>query len=318
MMYPHNRLPSRTLWIQLGLGRSIARARPDLCHFLNYLAPVLGRLDQPFVVTMYDMSVYRCPQYQPIKTVGVHRAIMPAVARRARLILTISESARQDIVHYLKVPEERVRVVYPGLAPEFDPGLDRPSVDEVRARYRLDTPYVLTVGTLEPRKNQAALIDAFLQVVRQERLPHQLVMVGPHGWKERPLHDRFGAPEDRDVIRRLGYVPTVDLPALYRGAEVFAFPSLYEGFGLPVLEAMACGTPTLISTAAALNETAGSAALAVDPRSTDDIAQGLLALLTDGRLATSLRTRSLERATHFRWENSAAQTYALYREALAG
>ncbi len=317
-IYPHNQLPSRLTWMQLNLPLSLARTRPDLCHFPNHLAPVLGKVETPFLATMHDMSVYRCPQHHALKTVAVHRAIMPVVARRARLIVTVSESARQEILHYLKVPAEKIRVVYNGLGWPFTvsvPVQSASAVEELRQRYNLNFPYVLTTGTLEPRKNQARLIRAFSELVRQERLPHHLVLVGSSGWKDKNITAQVQKSGLTGRVHFLGYVPSRDLPDLYRLAEAFAFPSLYEGFGLPVLEAMACGTPSLISTDPALLEVAGKeAAVAVDPYSVPDIAAGLYRLLSETEFVGGLRTRGLARAAEFSWDKCAAQTLALYQE----
>jgi len=318
-IYPHDHLPSRTLWLQLGLVRSIARTRPDICHFPNYLAPVTGSSDRPFAVTMHDMSVYRCPQYQPAKTVAVHRAILPLLVRRRCTILADTESARQDIVRYLHVPEERVRVVHAGVGPHFRPHLQggEPTALDIRRWHGLQFPYILTVGTLEPRKNHVRLIEAFTALVKQERLPHHLVIVGAHGWKEHAIRERARRSSVADRIHFLGYVPTAHLAGLYRAAAAFAFPSLYEGFGLPVLEALACGAPTLISCDPALTEVAGEGtAVSVDPRSVPDIAAGLYGLLSDEALVSRLRTRAVARAREFSWDTCAIQIYQLYQEML--
>jgi glycosyltransferase involved in cell wall biosynthesis len=319
-LYTQDRLPSRMLWLQFGLPRSVARTRPDIVHFPNHLGPVVRDLDTPFVVTIHDMSVYRFPHFHHWKTVSMHRLIIPALARRTCLILTVSESARHDIVHYLRVPPEKVRVVYEGVAPRFQPTApaDGPPATEVAERYGLSFPYVLTVGTLEPRKNHARLIDAFTSLVRQERIPHHLVIVGEQGWKTEHLRVQVEERGDADRIHFLGYVPTRDLPYLYRAASAFAFPSLYEGFGLPVLEALACGTPTLISNDPALTEVAGQGTVVVaDPRSVQDIATGLYNLLSDEALSARLGQSGLERARGFSWDRCAAQTLDLYREALS-
>lgn len=318
-IYAHDQFPSRAIWMQSGLLRSISSTKPDICHFPNYLAPVAGCMQAPYVVTMHDMAVYRCPEHQPLKTVALHRAMIPLLARRAALVLTVSESARLDILHYLKLAPEKVRVVYEGIGPQFGPQIQtgQPSVEEVKGRLGLDFPYVLTVGTLEPRKNHLRLIEAFTSMAMQERLPHHLVISGAHGWKDRPLQLHAQNSPLANRIHFLGYVPGADLPALYRGASAFAFPSLYEGFGLPVLEALACGVPTLISTDPALTEVAGGGTTAVvRPESVEDMAAALYRLLVDTDYKQELRRRGYERVKHFSWDKCAAETFQLYREVL--
>jgi alpha-1,3-rhamnosyl/mannosyltransferase len=256
--------------------------------------------------------------------------MIPMVARRAQLLMAVSESARQDILHYLKVPPDRVRVVYEGIGAQFrraeavplvmangdcNGAVSLPDVAEVRARHALTFPYILTVGTLEPRKNHRRLIQAFTHLVQQERLPHHLVIAGTRGWKDRPLWIEARQSAMGDRIHFLGYVPAANLPGLYQGASAFAFPSLYEGFGLPVLEALACGVPTLISTDAALTEVAGhGTTVAAEAMSVEDIAAGLYRLLTDAALTVRLRERGFARARDFSWDRCAAETYRLYQE----
>lgn len=318
-VYPRDRLPTRLVWTQLGVPRSIRRERPDVCHFPNHLAPLMRTTQAPYVVTMHDMSVYRCPEYHTRKTVLVHRAIMPALVRRNCWVVTVSESARRDLVECLRVPEWRTRVVYSGVGEEFLPAA-QPHDGEVLAKYGLTRPFVLTVGTLEPRKNHARLVLAFLDAITQHRLPHELVIVGSGGWAGRAPREPSLATSltaDRGArVRLLGYVPSADLPSLYRAATTFAFPSLYEGFGLPVMEALASGTPTLISRDPALVEVTGDAAgVAVDAKSVDDIADGLVRLLVDDDLRAAVRRRGLDRARLFRWDTCARRTLSIYREA---
>ncbi|HLJ66367.1 MAG TPA: glycosyltransferase family 1 protein, partial [Chloroflexota bacterium] len=220
-VYARDRLPSRLLWTQAGIPLSLRRMVPDVCHFPNHLAPVIRGADTRVVVTMHDMSVYRCPQYHTRKTVAVHRAIMPLLARTDCLIIAPSNSAAEDIVDCLHVSPERVWTVYAGVAAQYGP--DVPSDDSdaaVLARYGLNRPYVLSVGTLEPRKNHLRLIEAFTELVRQERLPHSLVIAGTRGWKDRPLIERTRELRQGDQVRLLGYVRSADLPALYRRADM--------------------------------------------------------------------------------------------------
>jgi glycosyltransferase involved in cell wall biosynthesis len=312
-IYQKNRVSPRLLWMNTRLPKSIATTKPDLCHFPNYLMPV-PNFNAPSIVTMYDMSVYSSPEFHPTKTVLVHQAVMPIAARRASAIITISESARQDILHYLPVPPEKVQVIYAGVAPHFHARHDHEIEEQIRQRYNLNFPFVLTVGTLEPRKNQVRLIQAFAELVKQERLPHHLVVAGSHGWKESPIWETVQKSGIEERLHFLGYVPSQTLPHLYHMATAFAFPSLHEGFGLPVLEAMACGTPVLTSHIAALVELTGSAAYTVDPLSTQEIAAGLYCLLTCSADTEILKQKGLERAKAFAWQTAARQTLRLYKD----
>jgi glycosyltransferase involved in cell wall biosynthesis len=315
-LYSRDSLPLRGAWMQLGLPRSLARTRPDICHFPNYLAPVLTQLETPFVATMYDMSIYRFPQYHPLKTVLVHQAIMPTVARRTRQLITASESARQDILHYLKVSPQQVRVIPGGLNPAFMKKHTPAEEAALRQRYHLPFPYILMVGTLEPRKNHRRLVQAYNQLIQQEGLPHHLVLVGAAGWKEAPLLTEISQSGLTERIHWLGYVPTADMPGLYQAASAFVFPSLHEGFGLPLLEALASGTPTLISNDPALVEVAGpQVALVTDPYSVATMASDLYTLLTDKPLAARLSAAGIERAQQFSWDKCADQTLQVYEEA---
>ncbi|MDQ7030045.1 MAG: glycosyltransferase family 1 protein [Ardenticatenia bacterium] len=189
--------------------------------------------------------------------------------------------------------------------------------EPVRRRYHLPPRFVLYVGTLEPRKNLVRLVKAFARVRADADLPHHLVLVGQRGWKDVPL---FAAIENlgvSDVVHVVGYVPTPDVVALYNLAELFVFPSVYEGFGLPIVEAMACGTPVLTSAVGAMAEIAGGAAELVNPLDVGELADALHCLLTDRNRRRELRRRGLRRAAEFSWRRTAEETAAIYRLVLA-
>jgi alpha-1,3-rhamnosyl/mannosyltransferase len=318
-IYARHRLPTRIAWMQCGLPLSIKRTRPDVCHYPNHLGPVVFGAGVPHAVTMHDMSVFRCPEHHTRKTVAVHRAIMPALVRRNAWIVTDSESSRADATESLRVPAERVRVIHPGIGREFSPIVNEGDAAALR-RHGVRYPYVLTVGTLEPRKNHARLIAAFDLAMRSDGLPHHLVIVGGRGWKHDALVESMRHSALADRIHVLGFVPTADLPALYRGADSFAFPSLYEGFGLPVLEALASGVTTLISRDPALMETAGKAAgvVRVDALDISDIARGIHSTLTNSGVRERARTTGPQRAAAFSWDRCAARALDLYRTIAEG
>ncbi len=301
---------NKTLWMQCVLPWVIARAKVDICHFTNSVAPLM--CPSPFVVTVHDASLWLTPEYHYPRRLIAMRPLIPLVVRRAAAVVTVSHSARLDLMRVLRVPRERIHVIYEAPAPHFRPLIYGEWVERVRRKYTLPQRFVLFVGTLEPRKNLERLIQAFAQV-RQWGLPHKLVVVGQQGWKEQRI---FALVEQLNLQREVhfvGYVPDKDLVCLYNLAEVFAFPSLYEGFGLPVVEAMACGTPVLTANRGALAEIAGPAAELVTPEDVGSIAEGLYRLLTDPELAAQRREEGLRWVRRFRWERTAQQTLRLYQ-----
>ena len=308
-VYDRHFFPVRAVWMQAALPVALKAVSPDICHFTNYLAPLICHC--PYVVTIYDMTVFVTPRYHNLKKLVLDRTLIPGVARRANAIITVSNSARHDILRYLHVPASKVHVIMGGVSPCFRPVTDRATLEAVAVQYGLRRPFFLYVGTIEPRKNLCRLVQAFGKV-RGAGLPHQLVIVGQTGWHFNPVFEevrRLGLTND---VIFTGYVPLEHLPALYSMAEVMAFPSLYEGFGLPVLEAMACGTPVLTSRSSSLVEVAGDAALLVDPLSVDEIAAGLCYLHQHPDHADELRRRGIRHASRFTWEATARATLNVY------
>jgi glycosyltransferase involved in cell wall biosynthesis len=303
------RFPNRSAWMQLMLPRDLARLQPDVCHFTNSIAPLQAPC--PIVITLHDMSLFVHARLHPLKSRLAVRPIVPLVARRAAAIITVSQHAKREIVAGLRVAPEKVHVIYEAAAPQYQAIADAAELDRVRRRYRLQKPFVLYVGTIEPRKNLARLVQAFAQTQRQN--PElELILAGQLGWQYGSLLKTIEELQLGSAIRRLGYVPDEDLPALYNLARVLAFPSLYEGFGLPVVEAMACGTPVLTSNGSSLVEIAAGAACLVDPREERAIADGLLRLSLDDDWHSELRAAGLARAAEFSWRQAAEETVRVY------
>lgn len=305
--------PNRMLWMQLLLPGQLSAARPDICHYPNSIGPL--RSPVPYVVTIHDMTLSMMPRHHPLRKQLLVRPLIPLVARRAARIITVSSQAREDIVRLLRVPAERVVVVPEAAAAIFRPA-GAAELARVRETYGLRRPYILYIGTLEPRKNLVRLIRAWHQLRQRRAAPHQLVIVGAPGWQYRSIYEEAQRLGYADDVVFPGYLPRADLPAIYSAADAFAFPSLAEGFGLPVVEAMACGTPVLTSDTPALREVAGEAAVRVDPWSVASIAEGLERLLTDRDLHAAMRTAGLARAAHFSWHRAARETLAVYHGAL--
>jgi glycosyltransferase involved in cell wall biosynthesis len=306
--------PKRAFWLQFFLPRLIREEKPDLVHYVNFNAPILHR--HPFVVTFHDMVLFRHPEFFTWKKRWLTRSLMPIVARQALGILTVTECARAEIIEILGVPGNKVFVAPPAPGDEFRPVQDPERLEAARRRHGLDGPFVLFVGNLEPRKNLVRLLQAFDRFKERTGLPHRLAVVGGRGWKFAPIFHTVGALKHRGAIQFLDYVPLYELPALYSAAELLAFPSLYEGFGMPPVEAMRCGTPTVVSDIPPLREVAGDAALRVNPNSVESIAGGLTHLLTNGDLRRELSRRGLERAAEFTWTRAAALAEEAYRIAL--
>lgn len=306
---------SRWLWVHLRLAALARRDGCDVLHCPNGMGPAWSAT--PLVVTIHDLSLFRYPQHHPRGRILTTRALLPRLARRAAAVLAVSEFTRREILSVLHLPPDKVHTIHSAAAERFSPVTDPARLAEVRQRYDLPERFVLFVGTVEPRKNLHRLVRAFRQV-RQRGFPHVLILAGHPGW----LMDDFAAEIQRlglrAVARRLGYVADADLPALYSLAQLFVYPSLYEGFGLPTLEAMACGTPVLSSNSSALAEVCGDAACLVDPLNEQALADAMASLLRDDARRDELRHKGLARAREFSWQRAAAETMVVYERAATG
>jgi glycosyltransferase involved in cell wall biosynthesis len=264
-------------------------------------------------VTIHDLSFLFYPRSFRVVNRLYLRLLTRLSVQRAGRVLAVSASTRRDVIRYYGVPAEKVDVVYNGVDPAFEP-LPGDQVAVFRARQGLPDRFILFVGTLEPRKNVARLIRAYAQLPRS-RPP--LLLVGGKGWF---YEDIFRLVEEMDLsadVHFVGYVPAEDLPLWYNAADLFVYPSLYEGFGLPPLEAMACGTPVVASTSSSLPEVVGDAGLLVDPADTAGLAAALQAGVSDAGVRARLRQAGPERARQFSWQATARETVDSYRRALA-
>jgi len=305
------------MWEQLAQPWTLKQIRADLVHGPVFIGPLLTPC--PVIVTIHDLSFIRFPTlFRPANRLYL-KVMTQLSARRARRLIAVSAHTATEITRLLGIPPERIDIIYHGVEPAFRP-LPTGEVEAFRQHQGLPERFVLFVGTLEPRKNLVRLVEAFAQFRRQEAASQgqvKLVLAGGRGW----LYDRlFARVEalalDQDVLFP-GYVPNDKLPLWYNAALALVYPSLYEGFGLPVLEALACGTPVLTSNASSLPEAAGYAALTVDPHDVEALAEGLNRLLTDEPLRDRLRTRGLAHARRFTWPHTARETARTYRRALA-
>lgn len=305
---PHYFPRSRWLWEQTILPRKMRWVDASLFHFPNNSAPLFTRV--PYVVTIHDASLFLHQEYHPWQRIVSLRLMMPIVARRAVKIITDSHYARRQLQQALKLPAEKFKVIHLAVGKTFRPIPTPPN--------HLPARYILYVGTLEPRKNLQRLLEAYAKLRRcPEHRQTKLVIVGANGWRMPDFETQIDALDVRDGIVRLGYVPDAELPAIYSHAVCLAFPSLHEGFGIPPLEAMACGTPVLTSHNSAMSEVCGDAAQYVDPTDTESIKEGLHQLLCNAPLQEQLRERGMLRACEFTWQKTAQQTADLYAEVAA-
>jgi len=313
------RLPwrlARMAWEQAVLPLHLRRLGVDVLHSPHYTTTVVSG-GWRRVVTFHDVTFFLLPERYPPLRGAYFRAASRAGARLADLVVAVSKTVKADVECHLRLPPERVRVVPLAAAPSFHPLGDAARTTAVRTKYGLPERFILNVGALEPGKNQATLVRAFHRLKRQDS-EQGLVIAGPPAWRYERL---FRLVDDLGLagqVRFLGYVPAEDLVALYNLADLFVFPSLYEGFGLPPLEAMACGLPVVASTAPALREVLDDAALLVHPQDVVALAEAMAAALRDEPLRSRLRQAGLRRAAQFSWERTARETVAVYDEAVGG
>ncbi len=304
----------RIVWEQLVQPVRVMAERVELLHSLAFVQPLV--LPCPGVVTIYDLSFVLFPQrLQPWRRLYL-RWGSTLSARRATRVVAISASTKRDIINLLGVPGQKVDVVPCGVDDDFRP-VDEPGLlDQLRRKHGLPPRMLLFVGTIEPRKNLTMLLKSYA-LLRERMQAPPLVIGGPPGWRHGEV---FSLVEELDLLDRVlfpGYIARDELPLWYNAAELFVYPSLYEGFGLPPLEAMACGTPVVISDTSSFPEVVGDAGLLVDPTSAEEIAQAMERVLTDGALRNTLSARGLDRARAFTWQRAARETIGVYDRATA-
>ncbi|GAB4442337.1 MAG: glycosyltransferase family 1 protein [Anaerolineae bacterium] len=312
---PTQRPAVRILWEQFIQPLALRQAGVDLLHALAFVSPIAAPC--PFVVTVYDLSFLRYPDaFRPFNRWYLRQFTAQSV-RRARAVIAISESTRQDVIKLLGAPPERVHTVYCGVDEAFRP-LPAAEVAAFKAARRLPDTFVLFLGTLEPRKNVDGLIRAYAGWRKQQPDAPPLVIAGGKGWYYAHIFSLVESLDLTKYIRFTDYVPQHELPLWYNAASLFVYPSHFEGFGLPVLEAMACGTPVITSTSSSLPEVTGNsgAARLVSPADTDALAAALREVMADNDLRAVMSQQALIRAAHFRWDKTARETVEVYRKAL--
>ena len=308
----HQEAPLGVLWQQLRLPRRLARGDVDLLWSPLITLPL--RCPVPAVATVHDLTALLFPEAHTLK---VRWSLLPFLRpsfEQARRLVTISAATARDLAFHFPQCAEKIRVVYPGIDPVFRPGVP---AEIAGTRRELGAPegYVLSVGTLEPRKNVGALIDAWELLKAEDPQTPPLVLAGPYGWGSERLARRIAALAPAGV-RSLGRVERDRLVRLFQAARVFVYPSLYEGFGFPAAEALACGVPVVASNSSSLPEVVGDAGLLADPGDAGALASRIQALLGNPDQAAALAARAVQQASRFRWERTAAEMEGVFREAL--
>jgi glycosyltransferase involved in cell wall biosynthesis len=292
------------------------RLRPVDALHVQFSAPLFCPV--PVIATIHDLAFEHMPETFTRRGSLQLKFTVRWTAKRAARIATVSEYSRQDLIKTYRLPPEKVVVTHNGIGPIFSP---QPASDDeglkLRQRFGIERDFILAVGSLQPRKNLVRLIKAYSELRRRlDDFKYQLVIVGRKRWLSSEIFAEVRKQDwGRDVIVT-GYVQDEDLPAFYRAASAFAYPSLFEGFGIPPLEAMACGTPVVTSNTSSLPEVAGDAALLIDPYDDEGLANALLRIVNDEPLRALLRERGIEQSKKFTWRNAAEKTLQLYREAI--
>ncbi|MDD5177089.1 MAG: glycosyltransferase family 1 protein [Sterolibacterium sp.] len=294
--------------------QGMSQRQPALYHEPSYLAL---RFSGPTVVTAHDASWVRHPETHPRERVRIMNQVFPGVLERAQRVIVDSDFVAREIHEIFGVPYARLRTVHLGVSPLFQPLsplLTQSACQRLGIEYGR---YVLTVGTLEPRKNLISLIRAYRLLPPSLARQYPLVIAGMRGWRHENVEHEIAALERAGILRILGHVAEADLPALYAAAALFVYPSLYEGFGLPPLEAMRSGVPVVVADCASLPEVVGDAGLRINPHDVDALAESLRSVLEDPALRRRMSEAGVARASGFTWERCAEQTRAVYHEAIA-
>jgi glycosyltransferase involved in cell wall biosynthesis len=300
------------LWESFYLPRLLEKKNVSVFHGPAFMVPLIKR-NMGTVVTIHDIVSFIMPDTIPMKYAFYMRNLIKLVSRKADRIISVSESTKNDLVKWLDVPEEKITVVHQAVSEAFHPATNGDGGADMRRRFGIRGRYMLFVGNLEPRKNLLHLMEAF--ALARERLggPVQLVICGKKGWLYSGILKTYGRIRRGDDILITDYVNEKDLLGLYQNAEMFVFPSRYEGFGMPALEAMACGAPVITSNTSSMPEITGSAAIMVNPSDVGEISEAMIKVANSESLRSELREKGLKQAKLFSWTNTARETLDVYR-----
>lgn len=310
------RQPVYSLSEQLFFARETAKKPGGVFHSPHYNAPLLFR--GKLVVTIHDLTHLKIPEYLPSAKAGVYaRLMLGAASRKASMIITSSESVKSDIIKILGAPEDKVSVIPLAAGKEFKPAADKAETEKFREKYGLPEGFILYAGNMKKHKNLGVLLEAYNNLLKKRKLDAPLVF-STAGRIDPSLVRKSSSMGISGSVKFLPFIPDDEMPLLYNAAAMFVFPSLSEGFGLPLLEAFACGVPCAASNAASLPEVAGGAAVLCDPGSAGDFEKAIYDIMSDSSLRESLSRRGLARAKSFSWEKTAGETINVYNRCAGG
>ena len=289
----------------------------DLFHATDFVLPPT-RSSTKTILTVHDLSFVHVPEAAPPSLVKYLNRVVPLSCDRADHIIADSYATRDDLIALYGITPDKITVIWSGVEERFKRITSPEKLTEVRNKYQIpQATCALSVGTVQPRKNYSRVVQAIAKLRQQGQHDIQLIIAGGKGWMEDELHRTITETQMNAVVHLIGYVDDEDLPALYSLSDCFVAPSLYEGFGIPLIEAMACGTPVVTSNVSSLPEVAGDAAITVNPRDVNELANAMQSILTDANIANDLVRKGLERAKEFTWERAARQLQSVYANVLA-
>jgi glycosyltransferase involved in cell wall biosynthesis len=306
------RAPTHHPLEQYVLGAELAlQGKLDIIHCTDFIPPFYYR--RPSVITVHDLAFLLYPHFLTRRSANYYGLIDRAV-RHAAHIIAVSQSTKQDLVRLTGTPEHKITVIYEAAEPIYFPIHDQGVLAQIHAKYHLPEQFILFVGTIEPRKNLPTLLRAFRDLIAGYKTQADLVIVGKKGWLYEETYQLVSDLGIADRVHFLGRVPTADLPHLYSASQMLVLPSYYEGFGLPPLEAMACGVPVVVSDTPAMVEVVGDAGLRISPEDVEGLTVAMWRLLTDDTLRAERVAKGLTRVRCFSWERAARETLAVYQK----
>ena len=305
--------PLRIAWEQLVLPFVVAKEKVDILHSPGFVAPLFLPKRCKSFLTIFDMTFFLFPEKHILWKRMYFNRLIPVCVGRSAKIFTISENSKKDIVNYFRIPEEKVIVTYLGIEEGFGPKDDEEKLEVIRKRYNLPGRFILYLGVLEPRKNLVSLVKSYWDLKHNFGIEEKLVIAGKKGWGYEEVYVEVEKLKLEAEILFLDYIPEDDLPYVYNLATLLVYPSIYEGFGIPILEAMACGVPVITSNVSSMPEVAGDAAILVEPDNVVGFSNAVLRILGEEELRDSLVEKGFQRSKIFSWGNAAKATFAEYK-----